>query len=319
GVVTAQCEFCLRRYLKASMSTHLEGCELRLVRCPFQCGAKVLVRNLEKHKASCSMKRSAELKEGVDPPDASASIANPVAHTGDPPPNGTAGDKNKTTEDGRFKIGKKEVPAIGPGDAGRTVTCMRCHESLPLLLVPSHGPKCRGNKAGGGEGAPGTGTEAPAAANERRALPSGSRDPPSTIAESRPPLSLSSPMSAQAPMARMARPPPLRIGGVPPSLSPSPGGVASAAKGFPGRSGLPPPSPSTSPKPWQAESRIGTVLSPGVRVPASPPRPKDVHSWGTRQVTSWLRETMRPPRADIISRFHERGVVGTTLLGVTDR
>ncbi|CAM9787895.1 unnamed protein product, partial [Ectocarpus sp. 13 AM-2016] len=60
GVVTAQCEFCLRRYLKSAMSTHLQVCELRLVRCPFQCGVKVLVRNLEKHMGSCSTKESAE-------------------------------------------------------------------------------------------------------------------------------------------------------------------------------------------------------------------------------------------------------------------
>ncbi|CAN0071735.1 unnamed protein product, partial [Scytosiphon promiscuus] len=294
GVVTAQCEFCLRRYLKTAMDTHLQACELRLERCPYQCGAKVLVRNLEGHKKSCPMRLSAELQEGVDSPDTSEPTASTSTTGRNPPPDETTGNKDKTAEDeGSSRTGKREALAIGPGDAGRTVTCMRCHESLPFMLVPSHGPKCKGSK---------------------------SRGPPSKAAENRSSFSLNSPISAQAPRVTMARPSLLATGGmIPPSLSSSPGGVGSPAKGFPVRSEFSPRSPSASSSPWQADSRIGTVLPPGVRVPPSPPRPKNVRSWGTRQVTSWLREVMRPPRADIISRFHERGVVGTTLLSMTNR
>ncbi|CAM9389216.1 unnamed protein product, partial [Ectocarpus sp. 4 AP-2014] len=373
GVFTAQCEFCLRRYLKSAMSTHLQVCELRLVQCPFQCGVKVLVRNLEKHMGSCSMKESAE-SEGVVNASATATrVRNLDAAAGtraDPPMETTRkkGDERAShgeTDEGNAQqggalaigpgpepgpgprpgpgsgpwpgsgpgSGSRPGPGSGPGDAGRTVTCMRCHASLPFHLVPSHGPKCKGKKGEGELGASAT-AGSPSGTSERsRGPPSGFQDPSpfGAAVDFRPP-SLRSPVSSQSrsgvggtpPRGGLSTPPKFSSavgthGSTLSSLSSSgPGDTGAVPKVSSGRSVVTPHSTAVSPKAWHASSRIGTVLTPGVRVPPSPPRLKDVRAWGTRQVTSWLREIMRPPRADIISKFHDSGVDGTALLGVTD-
>ncbi|CAB1119422.1 unnamed protein product [Ectocarpus sp. CCAP 1310/34] len=356
GVVTAQCEFCLRRYLKSAMSTHLQVCELRLVRCPFQCGVKVLVRNLEKHMGSCSMKESAESEGVVNASATPTRVRNldATASTRAGPPNETTrkkGDEHAShgeTDEGNARQGGVLAigpgpepgpgpgpgPGSGPGDADRTVTCMRCHESLPFHLVPSHGPKCKGKKGEGELGARAT-AGSPSGTSERwQGPPSGFHYPPpfGAAVDFRPP-SLRSPVSSQSrsgvggnPLRGGLSTPPILSsavgthGSTLSSLSSSgPGDTGAVPKVSSGRSVVTPCSPAVSPKAWHASSRIGTVLTPGVRVPPSPPRLKDVRAWGTRQVTSWLREIMRPPRADIISKFHDSGVDGTALLSVTDR
>ncbi|CAM9967382.1 unnamed protein product, partial [Ectocarpus sp. 12 AP-2014] len=356
GVVTAQCEFCLRRYLKSAMSTHLQVCELRLVRCPFQCGVKVLVRNLEKHMGSCSMKESAE-SEGVASASATATRVrnlDATAGTRAGPPNEITRkkgdelashgetDEGNAQQGGALAIGPGPEsgpgpgpgPGSGPGDAGRTVTCMRCHESLPFHLVPSHGPKCKGKKGEGELGARATAASPSGTSERSRGPPSGFQDPSpfGAAVDFRPP-SLRSPVSLQSrsgvggtpPRGGLSTPPILSSavgthGSTLSSLSSSgPRDTGAVPKVSSGRSVVTPHSPAVSPKAWHASSRIGTVLTPGARVPSSPPRLKDVRAWGTRQVTSWLREIMRPPRADVISKFHDSGVDGTALLGVTDR
>lgn len=50
---TAQCTFCLRRMPRLSIPDHKEVCELRMVACPHNCGARILVRNLDRHAATC--------------------------------------------------------------------------------------------------------------------------------------------------------------------------------------------------------------------------------------------------------------------------
>lgn len=297
------------------------------MRCPFQCGVKVLVRNLEKHKNYCPKRNPAESEEGISSPaSCAAATAAPAAATTTanhaPPTNKIECETGETA-------GEKGSNGPGQEGPGRTVTCMRCHESLPFNLVPSHGPKCKGKKIGS-EPPEGATAAAAAAATSAAAL---MKDPPSNG-----PPHLSSPVSAQlrtekvavdAGSSREAGPlqpaPPFwgTAGKAPPPL-PSSGDLGSSIpKAYPARSPPPslyPPSDGTTAS-WQGAGRKGGAVStPDARhPPPSPPRPKSVRSWGTRQVASWLREIMRPPRADIISRFHESGVVGTTLLGLTDR
>lgn len=289
------------------------------MRCPFQCGVKVLVRNLEKHKNSCPKRNSAESEGGIIfpascAPSAAAATTTTTTANHSPPMN------KIECETGEI-AGEKGTNGPGQEGRGRTVTCMRCHESLPFNLVPSHGPTCKGKKVGS---EPPGATPAAAAASATALR----NDPPSNG-----PPHLSSPVPAQlrtevgvdpgsSREGLLQPPPPLwgTAGKAPPSL-PSSGDLGSIPTGYPARSPPPlyPPSDGARAS-WQGAGKTGAVLlTPDMRLPPSPPRPKSVRAWGTRQVTSWLREIMRPPRADIISRFHESGVVGATLLGLTDR
>lgn len=259
-----------------------QTCELRLVRCPYQCGVKVLVRNLERHKETCSLKEPVDAKPGVTcskrpttPPIGPATNpGNSKAHGYHPPSPRKA--RGSVESGDTTQMGAQTDPSLAPDDANRTVTCMRCHESLPFHLVPSHGPKC---KSGG--------VLLPTAQAPAHFL-GGEQTPPSSrnrsgVGRERESFSL----------AVQKRPPPL----------PSTGSF---------------PPPVIGPGVWNAASSTG-VLTHGMSIPRSPHRPKDVRSWGTRQVTSWLRETMQPPKADIISKFHRDAVDGAALLRLTDR
>lgn len=225
----------------------------------------------------------------------------------------TPGDAEFSTRAGyAAQMVAQRARAVAPGGADRTVTCMRCHESLPFHLVPSHSPKCKGG--GGGFPAPGAASahSSPAAAkavtgdSPTFTLPSSSRrlaDVSGLVGES----GASVTAAATYPVG----------GGVTPSsLPPS----IYTARGFPTPSSGPLSPTLENQKARQHSARIeGAVPPPVVGVPRSPPRSSDVRTWGTRQVTSWLRESMRPPRADVISRFHDSGIDGPALLELTDR
>ena len=465
-----------------------KGCELRLIRCPFQCGVKILVRNLEKHKRTCSLRHSAvvgrDADTGSDPPDdaklapftetkpeattplrtglpqdeasgASASSRNPPtsispsssapprtppapqAPQAPPTPSSAASQASRTSPAASAASQEPPVPPSvasqapsvasqaptlprnreegkaarpyavesspasnrpgagrphgieggpasvsgGPGDATRMVTCMRCHESLPFNLVPSHGPKCKGGTInsggsdhshrpsckgsepalgitapgmsasvppsykpgssyqgpsvnaisegatlGGGDGRGGDGggggggdsinapppsraTRAGASVSKNRTTPGAGQTPPASSLRQREGLSTTT-----------QPPPPSSFGKGPPPSMPTPGHI-NAPRGIPLRSRGSVPASSIGPKGWQPgpPARERGRLAPGVGVRRSPPRSKAVRYWGTRQVASWLREVMRPPRADIISRFHDGGIDGAALLELTDR
>lgn len=266
------------------------------------------------------MRNSAENKGGIGSPASRASAASitTTAANRAPPTNKIECETDET-------VGEKGNKGTGQGDTDRTVTCMRCHESLPFLLVPSHGPKCKGKKVGSElpEGATAAASSV-ALRNEGPPSKDDAESGPPHLNSSVPPQIRTAAVVEAAGSSRegLLQPPPLwSTAGKNPASLPSSGDLGSIPKGYPARSGAPFYPPSDGPRAWHGHgtSRKGAVLTPDVRVPPSPPRPKSVRSWGTRQVTSWLREIMRPPRADIISRFHEGGVVGTTLLGLTDR
>lgn len=321
-----------------------QGCELRLVRCPFQCGVKVLVRNLEKHKNSCSMRPSAEQRQGVEP---SSSSVPPVGiHTTTAPPVNTSGkerEKGDAAGDATNVEERERAPPVakgpaGPGDPSRTVTCMRCQESMPFLLVPSHGAKCKGKKENWLVHPGATAAAAPPVASETQKQGLSPKFPvksaesePNTAGMVAAEKSPTTPTPTNKEVASLSYSSISRSWTESRSPSPSPqtsprGPVIS--RPFASRLGAPtplsPPAVGSKGKGWQGASRAGggvspTAMSPEVKVPLSPSRWKDVRTWGTRQVASWLRDIMRPPRADVISRFHDSGVDGVTLLGVTDR
>lgn len=234
-------------------------------------------------------------------------------------PNGEG--KHSSSAGGTGRSDAKETPIIDPSDTSRNVTCMRCHESLPFHLVPSHGPKCKGGTSGK-DTVKGKTTAVSSGSTLRSGSPLPSPNPvvgdPSTF---NPPL----PMRTRIGVLGGQRDPFLApataqghfIGKIPPSLPLS--GNVNLTPGFLTRSPGPLSTVPGSPKAWHATSRPGGVLPPGVNISRSPPRPKDMRFWSTRQVTSWLREVMRPPRADVISKFHEGNIDGAALLELTDR
>lgn len=298
-----------------------KACELRLVRCPFQCGVKVLERNLEKHKKTCSH-RDAGAPAGL----ASRGVCTPLSNvsgatTGVAASTTAAGRAPPTTEAARKQKGDdagpadaQGSPAIGPSDAGRTVTCMRCHESLPFSLVPSHGPKCKGTS---GSGTAQQGAATPVPAPQTPAL--GSLGSSLTTVASASPV-FHAPASTRSRVGAMGGNKEVFSVAKIPSLSSSADPASSSTpQSLATRTSSPLSPTPLGPKAWHASARIGGVLTPGVSVPQSPPRSKNVRYWGTRQVTSWLRESMRPPRADIISKFHKGGIDGTALMELTDR
>ena len=298
---------------------------------------------------------------------------------------------------GGVEAGPVSASVSGPinsGDKDRMVTCMRCHESLPFHLVPSHGPKCNaGTKAS--DPFLGTSTKTNESTNTATATapvpPSyklASRfQGPSVSAVARgpppPPPAVAAAVAVPA-AAGIKTPPPSRnppthgvgqahatpttvgaaqagtTGGVGQSagatgapsttaevvgkratlptatLGTSPDGKTPPPMPTPRYAGAPrgsiplrspgglPPAAAVGPKGWHPGPGIGSgrergLLPPSVGVPRSPPRSKAVRLWGSRQVASWLREVMRPPRADIISRFHDDGINGAALLELTDR
>ncbi len=332
------------------------------MRCPYQCGVKVLVRNLEKHKKSCTMRQQQPNAEGegsVEP--APHGLPSPSTSTGKPtipPTNKMEHDKRSTSDYERDQEVVETTCAVGSrpgqGDPSRMVTCMRCQESMPFLLVPSHGPKCKGKgkKENEHEHHPIVGEKKVAAppsqpppppvtsTSEKKEPFSGSHDQrhldllPKNAAKSEAPES-SPPATAHREAADGMSPSRERALGQSPVsrsyFSPkSPPALPTSSdlrisSSFPARLGAPLSPPAVGTKAWQMTLRTVNGASAerhpegSMNVPVSPPRPKDARAWGTRQVTSWLREIMRPPRADIIARFHDSGVIGTTLLGVTDR
>ena len=240
-----------------------------------------------------------------------------------------AREKGDEVTDARSMEGRS--PSVGqgpgPGDPNRTVTCMRCQESMPFLLVPSHGAKCKGKKENGLH-LGGTDAASPPVVSEKQGLPSRVHV---KSAEGEP--------NSRTTVAEKSRPRPADVEVVAashshssissnwtknssPLTSPRDQGIS---RPLSARTEAPPPlSPPTGTagaKGWQGASRPGdeVPVSPEVKVPLSPSRWKAVRTWGTRQVTSWLRDIMRPPRADVISRFHDSGIDGATLLGITDR
>lgn len=214
------------------------------------------------------------------------------------------------------------VPSVGqgqgPGDPSRTVTCMRCQESMPFLLVPSHGAKCKGKKENGLQlGA--TAVAAPPGASEKQGLPL--RLPIKSTESVEPKNIKSTAVAAErsSPSEVLSHSSISRSGwtrGPSPQTSPR---DPSTSKPLFSRLGPPLSPPVVGSKAWHGTSGPEDGVSQEMKVPLSPDRSKNVRTWGTRQVTSWLRDIMRPPRADVISRFHDGGVDGITLLGITDR
>jgi len=262
-----------------------------------------------------------------------------------PPTSEREQDKSSSTADNEREkegVGIASVvgPRLGQGDPSRMVTCMRCQESMPFLLVPSHGPKCKGKKesetkhpAGEAKAAapPPPSPPPPLVPSERKEPFSGFCDLPPKAAKSEDPRSNTLAVAQEA-ADGMSSSWERRSGQSPSSrsvISPkSPPALPSSSdlrisSSFPTRLGAPLSPPAVGTKAWHTAFRAGASAEHqaegSTTVPVSPSRPKDVRAWGTRQVTSWLREIMRPPRADVISKFHDGGVVGTTLLGLTDR
>lgn len=110
-----------------------------MVQCPYQCGVKVLVRNLDKHKEGCSLRSKARGRNNLDQ---DTKLATSLV----PPGSFPAGR-------GPLKLNRRPPPLTKAGrpggveDRDRTVTCMRCHKSIPLHLVPSHSSQCKGSGA----------------------------------------------------------------------------------------------------------------------------------------------------------------------------
>lgn len=269
------------------------------------------MRNLDKHRNSCSMRPSGELKEDAE--STASSVSTPTATMGlqtAPPTTGEKHEKCDAAGDGDNTEGI--TPSVGQrpgqGDPSRTVTCMRCQEILPFHLVPSHGAKCKGKRSGlhiGATAAP------PPVASERQEL---SLRFPAKSAESEPNNTRTVAADKSPSREGSSRSSVSRSGWAKsssPQTSPRDLGISTS---FSSRLGAPLSPPATGTKAWQATYQTGERM-----LPLSPARSKNVRTWGTRQVTSWLRDIMRPPRADVISRFHDSGVDGTTLLGITDR
>lgn len=344
------------------MTNHLyQVCELRLVRCPFQCGVKVLVRNLDKHQKTCpsrtttlggdegassSYDNDTSKKPNVCAVGSSTDtgkaprnwISSPSRGRGPPlpPPPLSPPQSAETTESSVGPQDLSDAPPIDPthhaaglGDNTlRTVTCMRCKESLPFHLVPAHGSKCKGalnDRSGSTQTGHGQGT--PPVVGPRGSSAA------ATVAGKAPSM-FSPPLSSRLPASSLSE----KAGDGMSVLSPSmfrtnPRDVANDGplkrEDRVPSSQFPVPPRSSSPYSTAAMGRtehsrvvgesMKTSLTPEVRVPLSPPRPKKTRAWSTRQVTSWLRETMRPPKADVISRFHDSGIDGAALLELTDR
>lgn len=278
------------------------------------------MRNLDKHKNSCPMRQSGENKEDVESAASSGSISTATLETHPTtPPTNKEREKGDTARDEENAEERSQLVAQGPGqgDPSRTVTCMRCQESLPFLLVPSHGAKCKGKKESGFH--LGATAAAPPVASERQEQELSLRCPAkSTEIESKS-KTLTAAAEKSAPSEGLSQ---SSISGSDWRKSPSP--LTSPRdlgmpRPFSSRLGAPLSPPAAGTKAWHGACRTEEGVPPGAKVPLSPARSKNVRTWGTRQVTSWLRDIMRPPRADVISRFHDGGVDGTTLLGITDR
>ena len=264
-----------------------------MVRCPYQCGVKTLVRNLEKHKEGCSLRHSARGRQDLEPD--SPLPRSPVCPDNfivEGTPTGVASPATPPSEVlSKLSVGKAGR-AGGTEDKERRVTCMRCHENLPFYLVPSHGPQCKG-----GGGLTPAGAQPPTGPRTQSRSPSVAeclpgRSPPTSI----PPSSV----RVRAGVGRRSE-----------ALSSSREATSRFTGLFSPDLGIP--------EAWDTVAEMNCVLRQGIGVTKSLPRAKDVRSWSIGQVTSWLRETMRPPRADIIARFIEAQINGAALLDLTDR
>lgn len=240
-----------------------------------------------------------------------------------------------------YNARKIPMGVIDPTEAGetpRTVTCMRCQERLPLHRVPAHGAECKGNNLVN-SGVSGL-REFPTTSAPR--VPGSMPGPsPNTTTSSYTSSSSFKLLTSRAqPGLSEAEIQKEELGL---SRSHVPRTFASLIRNCtsPERRGdscelssrlssrLPPKPlfPSTSTKntmglgdiPQQGGFDTSRPNIAGIKLPLSPPRPQDVSLWTTGHVTSWLRETMRPPLADVISRFHEGGIDGVDLLELTDR
>lgn len=235
------------------------------------------------------------------------------------------------------------------------MTCMRCHESLPFHLVPAHGLKCKGQVRGS---IPGThhGVSPQHTSHDASLLPSSisAAAKPDSIAgaagtarDVRSAVDMFDPQSSSlATTTRVAEskamkgkmnsflplPPRFPANGASPTASLEmgvPWGKGGEQPPTVSRGNLPPRSAFPYPSGLGIVSDLGSALKggknnpgsliSGLRVPSPLPRPKKVDLWTTTQVTSWLSESMRPPRADVISRFHHGRVDGAALLELTDR
>lgn len=348
------------------------------------------MRNLEKHKHSCALRNSTvneEPEATTSDRHPTTAIPNPaprINNTGGtaappnyfakaraslpapPPPsppapsaaiNATAptptelrhADIRGQASENTVETSTSGVPVLS-AETPRTVTCMRCHESLPFHLVPAHGPKCKGSFCGS------------SGKDHDSFIPSAA----GTVSSSSPIFrTVSAPSLADGSTTKctssgtdggggsVCNPRPERLTGdrsasgaegdrkealsVKPLTSPgkttitrpaatSPWGRGAGDISF--RGNLPPRAAflhttgtamSSSSSVLKGIGSIAASHVSGLHVPLSPPRSKNIETWSTRQVTSWLRENMRPPRADMISRFHDGGIDGAALLELTDR
>lgn len=272
----------------------------------------MLVRNIEKHEKDCRRKDCRSPKRvGSDPGVTVSSNKTPLGYPIIP----GASDREKDT------VRNSPTDFTGnstrtSSDRGRTVTCMRCHKKLPFCLVPSHGPQCvLGDEAGPNQG------EATTLPESRSLISDSSATPPASVrgdaqADDRP-LGViqqwaKTPQDGHQNAAHEPRAGREPVFVQPPEQASTPRAYPSSAPGamFPS---------ARDSKVWSTASRTGGVLASAVSVPPSPPRSKDVRSWGSRHVTSWLRDSMRPPSAEVISRFRDKAIDGPALLRLTNR
>lgn len=347
-------------------------CELRLVRCPFQCGVRVLVRNLAKHKKTCALRHGSS-DEDDDPQDSgsesprllsvrssrvndvgsahrtaragvgNASYLSPNERRSLPPPPSRPSDRARMgdpMQKGRLLDGDESPADMADldrsGESPRMVTCMRCHESVPFYLVPSHGANCKGS-----------GPDEGPADFERGLLPPGpppfSRDPSSSCFSSSSlhvKTKTTGRPSAGTPSSLRAHPSPLMT----PRLQneemdmfgtsfSSPHDPLIRSRAFSERGDFPAclsAISTTGASPFDTrtagfKSAGESMISDGdigaMDIHRSSGGSQRVRFWSTSQVTSWLRMSLGPgPAASrVISRFEEAGIDGASLLELTER
>ncbi|KAG5193007.1 hypothetical protein JKP88DRAFT_240656 [Tribonema minus] len=132
---SAQCSFCLRRVLRGDMGAHLQACELRMVPCPRGCGARMLVRNVERHAEACAAGTLPLTQQQQQQRRASDGAADGAAATDACRHCGAA-----TTQRAAHEA----------ACSARPVRCPRCLSALPFCDLPAHVAACGGSGAGSG-------------------------------------------------------------------------------------------------------------------------------------------------------------------------
>ncbi|CAM9849790.1 unnamed protein product [Choristocarpus tenellus] len=341
---TAQCEFCLRRYLCSAMMNILFTCELRMVRCPLACGAKVLVRNLDSHRATCLQKKQGERSLNTNSMAEHAAMNAMQCRVENQAPLAKKDSDGSSVLSsagyawqGGVKAGSPSTNGRGgderdqQGGSNRSVTCMRCQQTMPLHNVPMHGPVCPGTsrhpQVNGGKGNQHTESDTLSRAMPPQTCPPGAvnfRSPPREASAGEAKLSRGGSDSRTSPCANFNTSK-SKINAesnvlVPTAKSPINNTPQQGTTKLQLDTEKPTlTSSSDSPMTWQQANARSAC--PGIGVEDDPfgHSIDNVKRWTVRDVTSWLRECLRPPKAEVIEVFYRNMINGTALLEMTER